>query len=334
MKGLLKLLLSLTVFCFGIMEGKDLCRLEFPFSPSFQSDRDLAIVQRFLLFSAESFAKHPHCVFGWEDEKDIFMSGPEGECEEFAVAFRCALETILKEGVAIDQFEELKKGFIHSLGGDLHNKELAQEINWELAHECRSTLDPLRLMMIEREQEVYCKNLQPSLTFFYPDKLCIQELGRSVAADFGSQTSVNSGHSPQLFYQLRLTPEDQNNISKMITSMGELGWLGLLQKKGTMEKLGDKIQPVHPLRFMGYVLITPSLKKQLPKIMNDLVKRKSFFNGHGKRTGFSQRMTNELNNNNFMQFIPGFAQSIGVSEQSLMRFIHARDWEGMIRHLM
>ena len=145
---------------------------------------------------------------------------------------------------------------------------------------------------------------------------------------------VSQGHSTKVFYQLRLTVDDQSNISKMIKNLGELGWIGLLKKKSDMEKIGDSIIHVHPLRFLGHVVSNPSLKKQLPKIMGDFIKRKSFLNGHGKRIGFAQRMTNEINRNNMMQYVPGFAQQIGVSKESLQKYFNNHDWESLIRDLM
>ena len=308
MRGLLTKVFVVTFIFLGVLRGEDL-QLGFHLSSYPQSDRDLGLVQKFLLFSADQTLDYPYCSFAYELDGHAIMSGPEEIIQPYVISFGGALEKIMREGIPRDQFEELKSSFVSFLGDALAEKELAREIEWEMAQDISGSLNPMQHMMLS----------------MIPDQNISYQSGASV---------VSQGHSPKIYYQLRLTPDDQSSISKMIKNLGELGWLGLLKKKSAMEKLGDNILPVHPLRFLGYVLSNPALKKQLPKIMGDFVKRKSFLNGHGKRIGFAQRMTNEVNHNNMLQYIPGFAQQIGVSEESLWKYFSAHDWEGLIRDLM
>jgi hypothetical protein len=292
----------------GVVRGEDL-QLGFHLSNYPQSDRDLGLVQKFLLFSADQTLDYPHCSFAYELDGYAIMSGPEESLQPYVISFGGALEKIIREGIPRDQFEGLKSSFVSFLGDALAEKELAREIKWEMAQDVGESLNPMQHMML---------SLLPDQNLSSQPEIAV----------------VSLGHNPQAYYQLRLTAEDQSNISKMIKNLGELGWLGLLKKKSAMEKLGDNIFPVHPLRFLGYVVSNPSLKKQLPKIMGDFVKRKSFLNGHGKRIGFAQRMSNEVNHHNMLQYIPGFAQQVGVSEVSLQKYFSAHDWEGLIRDLM
>lgn len=308
MRGLLTKFFVVTFIFLGVLRGEDL-QLGFHLSSYPQSDRDLGLVQKFLLFSADQTLNYPHCSFTYELDGHAIMSGPEEIIQPYIISFGGALEKIIREGIPRDQFEGLKSNFVSFLGDALAEKELASEIKWEMAQDVGGSLNPMQHMM---------RSMIPAQNVSYQSGVAV----------------VSQGHSPKIYYQLRLTADDQSSISKMIKNLGELGWLGLLKKKSAMEKLGDNILPVHPLRFLGYVVSNPSLKKQLPKIMGDFVKRKSFLNGHGKRIGFSQRMTNEVNHNNMMQYIPGFAQQIGASEESLQKYFNAHDWEGLIRDLM
>ncbi len=145
---------------------------------------------------------------------------------------------------------------------------------------------------------------------------------------------LSQGSPFQPFHSLPLTASDQHNISKIIKSMGDLGWAGLLKHKKAMEKVGDKVVHVHPLRFLSYIVTNPSLKKRLPKIMGDMFKRRGFLHGYGKRTGFSQRMSHELHRGNMMQYVPGFAQAIGIPQRAVMHYFYDHDWEGLIRAVM
>jgi len=308
MRGLLTKCFVVTFVFLGVLRGENL-QLGFHLSTYPQSDRDLGLVQKFLLFSADQTLDYPHCSFAYDLDGQAIMSGPEESIQPYVISFGGALEKIMREGIPLDQFEGLKSSFVSSLGDALAEKELAREIEWEMAEDIGGSLNPMQHMML----------------LMIPDQNVTFQSGVAV---------VSQGHSPKVYYQLRLTADDQSNIFKMIKNLGELGWLGLLKKKSAMEKLGDNILPVHPLRFLGYVVSNPSLRKQLPKIMGDFIKRKSFLNGHGKRIGFAQRMTNEINHNNMMQYVPGFAQQIGVSEESLQKYFSSHDWESLIRDLM
>jgi len=308
MRGLLTKFFVVTFVFLGVLRGEDL-QLGFHLSTYPQSDRDLGLVQKFLLFSAEQTLDYPHCSFAYELDGHAIMSGPEEIIQPYVISFGEALEKIIREGIPQDQFEGLKSRFVSFLGDALAEKELANEIKWEMAQDVGGSLNPMQRKML---------SMIPDQNLSFQPEIAV----------------VSLGHNPQAYYQLRLTADDQSNISKMIKNLGELGWLGLLKKKSAMEKLGDNIVPVHPLRFLGYVVSNHSLKKQLPKIMGDFVKRKSFLNGHGKRIGFAQRMSNEVNHHNMLQYVPGFAQQVGVSEASLQKYFSAHDWEGLIRDLM
>lgn len=137
----------------------------------------------------------------------------------------------------------------------------------------------------------------------------------------------------QLFYNLPISEAQQNAISKLIKKMGDSGYWTLVKIHTEMEALGNQVVPVHPLRFIGHIYGNPSLKKRMPKILNDIFKRRSFLNGYGKQEGFAQRMTREANHKNLMQYLPGFAQSIGVRQSSIEPYFHKHDWEGLLVYL-
>jgi len=309
MKGLLTKFSVVTfLFLSFFLRGEEL-QLGFCLPSYPQSDRDLGLVQKFLLFSADQTLDYPHCSFEYDLDGQAIMSGPKEGIRPYVISFGRALEKIMREGIPRDQFEGLKSSFVSFLGDALAEKELVREIEWEMAQKVGGSLNPMQRKML----------------FMIPDQNISFQSGAAVVPQL---------HSFEVYYQLRLTADDQSNIFKMIKSLGELGWLGLLKKKSAMEKLGDTILPVHPLRFLGYVVSNPPLRKQLPKIMGDFFKRKSFLNGYGKRIGFAQRMTNEVNHNNMMQYVPGFSQQIGVSEESLRKYFSSHDWEGLVRNLM
>ena len=267
-------------------------------------DRDEAIIKHFLYFIAMQSNRSPNCPFYCDDEGKIFVEGSDEALALFIDKVNQSIQNLCLASLKKSSFETYKKEFIHFLEKAPNLQVLAQEINSEVLEDFEEIILPL-------SKTRATMSLMNGCSF---------------------ETHESSLTTP--YYRLRLTPEDQGNISKMMKNMGELGWLGLLKKKKMMEKLGDKILPVHPLRFLGYIASSPSLKKQLPKIMKDLVKKKSFIRGFGKRAGFGKKMTEEINRGNMMRYVPGFSQHIDIDEHILKVYFETRDWEGLIREVM
>ncbi|MBF5060242.1 hypothetical protein [Candidatus Neptunochlamydia vexilliferae] len=264
---------------FGIVHG-NLIEIALP-----DEERDVRVVQNFLLFHAFSKAKgEMEVTFSSGLEKSPYLHGSPEALHCFFPHFHQQLRKVIQGN--IENFDQSKEKFLSHL--DPFERGLAEEIDLEGVLKVASTLVPV----------------------------------------------LSQGSPYQPFYNLSLTPSDQSNISKIIKAMGDLGWVGLLKEKRAMEKIGDKVVHVHPLRFLSYIVTNPSLKKRLPKIMKDVFKRKGFLNGYGKRVGFSQRMTHELHRGNMMQYVPGFARSIGVSQGLIMHYLDNHDWEGLVRAVM
>ncbi|WP_420421838.1 hypothetical protein [Simkania sp.] len=130
------------------------------------------------------------------------------------------------------------------------------------------------------------------------------------------------------FYALRLTSDDCHNISKLIKNMADLNLWELLKKSKDMKKLGRKIEPVHPMRFLGYIFSTHELKKRMPKIKDSHFKWVKF------TEGLCDRLSKEARHDNLNRFIPGFAQTVGCSEGIIEDFVRRHDWYGMLDYLM
>jgi hypothetical protein len=91
-----------------------------------------------------------------------------------------------------------------------------------------------------------------------------------------------------------------------------------------VEKKGKKIEHVHPMRFIGYILSHSELRSCLRTI------KKSSFKWDAFVAGFSRRMKEEMANNNVYVHIPGLCQQINGNQEVITRLIHKKDWEGLI----
>ena len=80
--------------------------------------------------------------------------------------------------------------------------------------------------------------------------------------------------SVEPFYSLSLTSKDQERIFKLISNMGTLSWPKLLLKKREMEKIGDQIDSVHPMRFLGAIFSNPHLAQCMQSIYSSSLIRR------------------------------------------------------------
>jgi len=134
------------------------------------------------------------------------------------------------------------------------------------------------------------------------------------------------------FHNLRLTNQDKENITYIITSLGEQGKLTLLVNKSELTRRGDLIQGVHPLKFLTVVFKDEYLKKVcMPAILKDYFKKKNFLDGLGAN------MTREAQKGKLQKYMPDFLNEINLSSEhseNLLKFVETRDWEGFIRHIV
>jgi len=127
------------------------------------------------------------------------------------------------------------------------------------------------------------------------------------------------------YKDLICTEQDQATISEIITTMDELGKLGLLFKKKYLQTLGAQINHVHPLKFLSTIVKNPQLRACLNTVFDDHFKKNGFMDGIGPS------LTQEADKGLLDQYIGDFAQEVAVSPEQVKPFFQSRDWEGLVR---
>jgi len=126
------------------------------------------------------------------------------------------------------------------------------------------------------------------------------------------------------FIALRLNPEDEKNIRGLITDLDNKNYLQLLFSKKEMDRKGDGIKVVHPMRFIGYILQTPELRQHLKSIMRDSVKGSQFMNN------FVNRMGEFAAEEDLQVYAEGFAQIVGVPLEIVKSIISSGEYSNFI----
>lgn len=129
------------------------------------------------------------------------------------------------------------------------------------------------------------------------------------------------------FFDLPLSNDDKKNIRKLITTMADKNILQLLMEKKSMEKLGDKIRPVHPLKFAAFILKDPYLKKCLRTIEKDSLKWGPFVDG------YEEKMRAEVKAGRMLVYLPGFVEFIDGDAKQIQKLIQNKDYAGLLTDL-
>ncbi|MDN3507222.1 MAG: hypothetical protein P0S96_08350 [Simkaniaceae bacterium] len=130
------------------------------------------------------------------------------------------------------------------------------------------------------------------------------------------------------YESLPITLEEKQKISELLNTMAENNVFMLLFEKKHLERLGQDINHVHPMRFIGTVFSSPRLKYCMHQI------RRSGFKWDGFMDGFSERFAQEQKANNINAYVPGLAEVLGVNEADMQKFINKKDFVGLINFLM
>jgi len=127
---------------------------------------------------------------------------------------------------------------------------------------------------------------------------------------------------------LPISLDEKQKIAQLLTIMAENNVFMLLFERKNLERLGQDINHVHPMRFIGTVFSSPRLKYCMHQI------RRSGFKWDGFMDGFSERFTEELKANNINAYVPGLALALEVNEEEMQKFIDRNDFVGLINYLM
>lgn len=157
--------------------------------------------------------------------------------------------------------------------------------------------------------------------------VCVSLQAYKIETVDGRERSIKS------FYQLPCSASDEKIIATIITKMAENKKRKLLVESIKMHRLGNQIDHVHPLRFLGYIISDPQLKQHMDTILKDSWKWWSFL-GSKSRKGFVKNMMYEMKRKNVYPHLYGFVKHIDADYDRVIEYIDHKDYEGMAKYLI
>ena len=95
-----------------------------------------------------------------------------------------------------------------------------------------------------------------------------------------------------------------------------------------MERRGDQIHHVHPMRFIGFILGDSQLRRCMKSI------HKNSFKWNGFIEGYEKRMKEEYKAGNLNRFVPGLADYLDVDRNEIQYYISHKNYEGLVKHFL
>ncbi len=147
-----------------------------------------------------------------------------------------------------------------------------------------------------------------------------------------SQGALTDGpvpiNGPNPYALLPISKDDAETIWKIIDTVANNNPIKLAFKKNDLERKGQKVNHVHPLKFLGTIFSDPHLKACMTEIED------SYFKWNGFIGGLAGRMNEEYTRNNLLPYIQGFCQAVKANPEKVREYVLKRDWEGLVRYLL
>lgn len=185
------------------------------------------------------------------------------------------------------------------------------------------------LELSEQEQECYLAT-QSSW-----EESCLNDQGTEFCMDFLASASVNGHLAPTAIprnYSAIVTPSEKKDINYIVDTLANASLKNLWDQEDSLNRAGDRINHVHPLRFLMVVFTDEKLKVDIRNIRNrgGKVWRKFIKGLEESLLEESQR----LDNNMKPEYIQEFAAIVKINPALLFPSAQALRWGEFVQILI
>lgn len=131
------------------------------------------------------------------------------------------------------------------------------------------------------------------------------------------------------FYDQLPTEEDRDNVFFIVSTLGNKSLAKVWKSKSSLKKAGEKIEHLHPLRFLEIVFTNEELKAAMHNLKNRDLMWGEF------KGGLYGSLAEEFQRGNLTEEqIYDFAGNIGVDISLFYNAIQQKDWDDMLTILI
>jgi hypothetical protein len=250
-----------------------------------------------------------------------------------------ALEDLKHKELSGEEFEEAKAKALKKIE-ELQSVSFPSVLNvddqeiWKEIEELQIAFvdhDGSKKILSQRQAELFLQFRLNSYATLEPSQFEDEDLDDPFLTPIESPNIADG--DIKTFSDLPLHEWEKQIISYIITSMAEKNVFQLLLEKYDLEKKGKKINPVHPLRFLGHACSDPKLKKGIRSFRKNPFKWDGFIHGSSTK-GIAHRLEEEAKKDNLLHFVPEFSLLVGADTDEVLRHLNQGDYEGLITYLI
>jgi len=145
----------------------------------------------------------------------------------------------------------------------------------------------------------------------------------------GMNAKVSKAKATGRDYQKELTQQQKDDITYIVKTLAEENYLEVLRQKSNLKKAGDRIDIVHPLRFLECIFSNDKLKEKMSDLSSKTLAWGNFLKGLKKSLG------QEAKNQNITRSqVEDFAHNIHVNPDSIFPSIQGQRWDELVNILI
>ncbi|MBS0606533.1 MAG: hypothetical protein KF898_07890 [Parachlamydiales bacterium] len=131
---------------------------------------------------------------------------------------------------------------------------------------------------------------------------------------------------PDPFSTLPIISDEKRKIFQIVHTLGTTNPIFLWPQQSTLEQLGREIEHVHPFKFLEYIILHPTLCRDIDAIRNSSLLWPRFLEG------LANKLIRERAG--LANFLPGFARSLQIPPVNLEPFLGSGNWEAMTFYII
>lgn len=153
---------------------------------------------------------------------------------------------------------------------------------------------------------------------------------RSYIWDYMEDVSICRSFKGPRNYNQEISSDEKRNIEIIVTSLAKNSYFDLIRNKSRLDRAGEKIDHVHPLRFLMCCFTSEVLKAGFHAIRDNGGKIwKEFFD-----EGLAKSLEEESKKDNIRpEHIQHFSSTLGINPNAVTDLIQKRRWSDFVGKL-
>lgn len=135
-------------------------------------------------------------------------------------------------------------------------------------------------------------------------------------------------HKKLPYHKLKCSDQDKAIIFTVVSTTANENILWLFAHKEKMNRMGDSITHVHPLKFLEVVFSDPNLKSCMISISEDTLKWWYY------RSNLISQLKAKYETNELLRHVKPFSRELTLAENAVRSFLEKKDWDGFFTYLM